>query len=202
MTPKWLALALAVGIGGSGIVLLAQKKSRQEQEERRKEERIKELSRKLGKLAAMRAPSAEQRFLQARATALLARARELPAGSHEFDRLRRAVGDLLEAGEEILEARQGESVNADGDQEEAARRLERAYFRIQEGDYFARLSAEPDAGDYLAHSRRLYQEARRDYDARQWRKARKLAEACSEIIEALERLAQARVRIPEPPRIE
>jgi hypothetical protein len=196
---KWLVFALLLGAAGGGRVIA---ESRQERAENKKKERLGELTRELRKLNGLTAPSAEQAFLHQRASALLGRAKELPAGSHEFDRVRRAVEDLLEASDEISKARQAPRGNEEDDQEETARRLERTYFRIQQGDYFARLSGELDGGDYVRHARRLYQQSRSAYDAGEWRKARRLAEASSEIIGALERLAQARVRIPEPPRIE
>jgi hypothetical protein len=192
-------------VAGAGSAAIAQSRaSRQEREERKKKERLEELSKDLRKLTGTRAPSAEQTFLHERASALLVRAGQAAAGSHEFDRVRRAVDDLLEASEEIFKARQPPSreEKEEDDLEETARRLERTYFRIQQGDYFARLSGEPDGGAYVQHAKRLYQQSRSAYDARELRKARRLAEASSEIIGALERLAQARVPIPEPPRIE
>jgi hypothetical protein len=184
------AAALVILVPAAGVLSGAEKKR----------DRLKEAADKLNGLATKPGPSEEQAFLHARASVLLERARQT-GDSYVADRLRRAIDDLLEASQTIFESRQRDRKADRDDQEDSARRLERAYFRVQQGPYFGRLSGEPDAPEYIQHAQRLYQQARTAYDGKRWREAEKLAEASSDIIEALERLAQARVRIPEPPRL-
>jgi hypothetical protein len=126
-------------------------------------------------------------------------ARQAEAGSYLFGRLENAIGNLLDAVEEIAES---EGNADDGDtQERAAKDLERAYFRVRQGDYFARMSTERDAKAYGKTAQVLYQKGRAAYEMKQYRKARRLAEAARDVIDGLEDLAQAAVRIPEPPQL-
>jgi hypothetical protein len=140
----------------------------------------------------------------------LDRSRRAAAGSYLLDRLESAMDDLLDAGEEILESRldlreqQGNRdrrQNPDEARRDTVRQLERGYFRIQQGDYFARQSQESDAQEYVLVARRLYQLARAAYDAADYVGARRLSEASERTIDALESLAQAAVPVPEPPRL-
>ena len=70
---------------------------------------------------------------------------------------------------------------------------------MQQADYFAGLSGEKDAKQYLTRSRSLYQQARSAYDSRQYDRAQLLGDAASNIVTALENLAHACLRIPDPP---
>jgi len=183
------------------LVVAAGARDRRRSEAEKRQEKIAELSRKLARRAAIASPSAEQKFLHARAAALLERLMTNVQDGYVFDRLSRAVDDLLEASEEIAESREPERRPRAGDREEAARELQRHYFRVQQAKYFAGLSGESDAAVWVKHSRALYQQGRSAYDAQQYRKARKLAEAAALIVSALERLAQARASGAEPPRL-
>jgi hypothetical protein len=80
-----------------------------------------------------------------------------------------------------------------------ARDLEHTYFRVTQGEYFARQSREARAPEYVRMAQRLYQQARVAYDAGDLRRARRLAGAAKEVINSLENLAQAAVPVPEPP---
>ena len=198
-----LVLVLALTAGGtSGEQRERKREDPKERAARRQRERVEELSRKLARRQAAPQPSEDNQFLHAQASVLMERARQTGGDSYRFDRICRAADALLEASESIFESRQPEKESEPDDQEDAARRLERSYFRIQQGDYFARQSGEAEAGVYLKHARALYQQARGAYDQKQYRKAEKLGEAAGEIISALERLAQATVRVPEPPRLQ
>jgi hypothetical protein len=137
-------------------------------------------------------------FLNQRASMLLERARQT-SEPYQFDRLRRAADALLEATQRI-ESRAGEDNDKD-DQEKAARTLQRHYFRVQQAEYFAKMSGDPDAALYIPHCRSLYQQARSAYDARKFDRARRLGEAASLVVGALENLAHAAVRVPDPPRL-
>ena len=152
----------------------------------------------------------ENRSLAQKVSTLLERSRQAPAGSYLLDRLESAMDDLLDASENILESRSGRgdrqgNRDREPDPDEArrstARELERSYFRIQQGDYFARQSQEGDASEYGILARRLYQLARAAYDASDFSGARDLSDASRKVIDALESLAQAAVPVPDPPRL-
>ena len=178
--------------------------------EERKTESIRNTSQRLSRLSARPDLSQENRILGQKVSALLERSRLAAAGSYLLDRLETSMDDLLDASDEVLESsldlrnRQGNR-NRQQDVDEArrstVRELERSYFRIQQGDYFARQSQESDAHEYVLVARRLYQLARAAYDAGDYAGARGLSEASQKVIDGLESLAQAAVPIPEPPRL-
>lgn len=171
--------------------------------EERKADSLKRISRQLDRLSSRTDLAQEHRFLYGQVSALLARSRQAAAGSYLFFRLESAMERLLDASEQILEAGHERDRNESTQEvmRRAARDLERTYFRIQQGDYFAQQSQESSAPEYVLTARRLYQLARAAYDARDYGRARDLAEASREVITALESLAQAAVPIPEPPRL-
>ena len=145
----------------------------------------------------------ENVFLHEQIGILVERCRRAAAGSFLVERLDLAMKDLLEASERIIEARNGR-LNDDRSEEMRflmARDLERTYFRIQQGDYFARQSQGVSAGQYVRVARRLYQVARVAYDDREYARVRLLSEAARDIIMSVERLAQAEIGVPDPPRL-
>jgi len=168
--------------------------------EKRQDEKLKKLGETLSRRQAVTQPSELIRFLNARAAAILERARQSRSDNYVFERLAGAADDLLEAVEEVLEAA-SESESNPKEKAETARRLERYYFRVQQADYFAARSGEADAAAWVKHARGLYQQARGAYDAGLFKKARRLGGAADSIVDALESLAQASVRVPEPPRL-
>ena len=179
--------------------------------EERKAETLRRVSQRLTRLSAR--PdllSPEGRFLADKVSALLERSRQAAAGSYLFDRLESAMDDLLDASYLILESRgdrrdRDRDRDRDGNLEETRRRtareLERSYFHIQQGDYFARQSQESNPAEYVLTARRLYQLARAAYDGGDYIQARRLAEAARKVIDGLESLAQAAVPIPDPPNL-
>ena len=175
---------------------------RSRRDEERKAERLAEASQRLARLSSRADLNVENRFLHEQVSLLVERSRQSPAGSHLLDRLESAIDDLLDASEDIVDAR-GDREESDADAAETNRRtardLERTYFRLMQGDYFARQSQEDNAGEYVLTARRLYQQARVAYDNADYRGARRLAEAAREVISGLESLAQAAVPVPEPP---
>ena len=198
----WSLLAgfVAVMVGG---VLLAQRGRRAEE---RKQRDLNELSSRFNRLASDPELAEEQHFLHERVQELMERARQAEAGSYLFGRLEEAMDDLLDASDELRDARRVPQDNDNDDdeqeaQERTARDLEQAYFRVRQGDYFARQSGEPQGKNYAQTAQRLYQQARAAYDGKEFRRARHLADAAREVIEGLENLAQAAVRIPEPPKL-
>jgi len=192
-----LLLCLAAASLAAWVVTGKERRSEAE----RQQEKIRELRKKLARRTGLAKAGEEQKFLHARAAALLDRLKPSAQDRYVFDRISRAAGDLLEASEEIAESREPEDRREPGDREQASRDLQRYYFRVQQAEYFAGLSGESDAAEYVKHSRALYQQGRSAYDAGQYRRARKLGEAAGLVVSALERLAQARFSAPEPPRL-
>jgi len=196
MLRNYLALAVLLCLG---TATAGANQSRSSRAERNKIEDLDDLSRRFNRQTAFRNLSPETEFLHARATALMDRARQAEAGSYLFGRLENTIDNLLDAVEEI--AKSEETGDDDDTQERAAKDLERAYFRVRQGDYFARMSTEGDSKAYVKTAQALYQKGRGAYEMKQYRKARRLAEAAREVIDALEDLAQAAVRIPDPPQL-
>jgi hypothetical protein len=184
--------ALTVGVAWAG-----------DDKRERGERRLQGLETRIRKLP--RADGDEIRaFLQSETQRLIARTRGLSYTSYEFDRMMEALDDLLDACEDLaaaVRARNGAEREKET-RDSVAKQLERAYFRVQQGDYFARLSADSHGREYVLRSRQLYQRARAAYDTRDYRRAAKLASASSELVNVLENLAQAAVRKPEPPVLE
>lgn len=194
----------AIAFLGAALALLAAGGEDDEaaKRERRQRERIEELAEKLGRrMFTYPDPTPGQVWLHDRAAALLERTKQAREDGYRFDRVARATDALLEASESILESREEEDPDED-DEEDTARDLERDYFRVQQCEYFARQSGEPDAGDYVKLARSLYQQARQAFDAKRFDRAERLGDAASHVAGALEYLAQSAIRVPEPPRLE
>ena len=165
-------------------------------------EKIEDLSKKLERRLKVRNPSKENVFLHEQAAVLLVRLKQSREDSSRFDRLARAADALLESSERIFDAREKDrDDDDDDDRRKTALDLQRDYFRLQQAQYFARQSGEKDAKTYVKHARSIYQQARRAFDAQTYRKAETLGDAASYIVRALENLAQAAIRVPEPPRL-
>jgi hypothetical protein len=172
---------------------------RDDKDRRRSEQRLVKLETRAQRLGADASES--NSFLVQETRRLAEQCRSLPAGSYKYDRLLEALDDLLDAREDLRAAHRNESAK-DGKpvtRDDTAKRLERAYFRLQQGEYFAGLSRENGAPEYISLSRQLYQKARTAYDAKEYLRANRLASASSECVNVLENLAQAAVRKPEPP---
>jgi hypothetical protein len=202
--PQRLALVLLLVAPLLAPALLSADERRSH--EREKIEDLDELSGRLNALASQSGLSEEQQFLHARVSELLGRAREAPAGSYLFDRLDSAIDDLLDASRELQRITRPDEDEEEEDREsdaqrETARDLEKTYFRVRQAEYFADQSAEPKAADYVRLVQRLYQQGRSAYDGGRYWRARRFADAARQVVEGLEGLAQAAVRIPEPPRL-
>jgi hypothetical protein len=164
---------------------------------------IRRASERLGHLVARPGGTDETMFLHEQAESLIERWRRAPAGSFQAERLELATDDLLDASEHLLAAR-GLRPGGEADEETRrlmARDLERTYFRLREGAYFAGQAQERNAQQYVVAARRIYQLARAAYDEREYARVRLLSEGAREIISGLERLAQAAFGVPDPPRL-
>ena len=197
MARLFLVLAL---VFTASLDVEAQRNARRAEE--RKARSLGRVSRQLDRLSSAPDLSQDNRFLHEQVASLLERSHQTPTGSALFYRLESAMQNLLGASGRILQTREREG---DANIEEARRRtvrdLERSYFRVQQGDYFARQSQESNAAEYVAAARQLYQLARVAYDQGDLRRARDLAEAARRVTSGLEDLAQAAVPLPEPPRL-
>lgn len=185
------------------ILCIGDLRAGNEQDDRRRAERkLTGLEARAKRIAAAHSTAPFEPFLQQETKRLLERCRAFAPASYKFDRMLEALDDLLDARDELLAAAaqtQPSQKDSEDERRDTAKRLERSYFRVQQGDYFARLSADEHAKEYVALSRQLYQRARAFYDTRDYRRADKLASASSELVNVLENLAQAAVRKLEPP---
>ena len=202
-TRRIIALSFAAVLAFSAAMAADRKKKSPEEE---KLEDLNELAGRYNKLTLDAELSEEQRFIHARVAELLERAREAPAKSYIFDRLESAIDDLLDGSGEIRKVREPDEDEAKEDRERnaqsrTARELERAYFRVKQGDYFGKLSGDSRAQEYVRVAGRLYQHGRQAYDSQRFWRARRYADAAREVIDSLESLAQAAVPVPEPPEL-
>jgi hypothetical protein len=82
---------------------------------------------------------------------------------------------------------------------EIADHLQRVYFRLQQAEYFANASGDPDAKSLPPVARRLYENARKAYDSGNWFTADEFAKSADDTIHGLEDLAQAAAPAPPSP---
>lgn len=193
-------LTLMAWLLGAGLAYADEDKER---ERRRDERRLSGLEARAKKFAASDASELSV-FLQQESARVLERCRALlPSSSYRFDRMLEALDDLLDTRDDLQEAASPANSRRKEDDErrETAKRLERAYFRVQQADYFAKLSEDKHASEYIGFSRQLYQRARTAYDAQEYHRANHLASASSELVSVLENFAQSAVRKPEPPEL-
>lgn len=178
------------------------KKSKRTPEEQKARDLAK-IGQRLKKSTCRAAADPECGFAHARAEQLLARAHQAPAKSFLFGRLESAIDDLLDAVEVLRKLDEGgkDDDDPEGAMKKSARDLERTYFRLKQGEYFVKFSGEDDGAAYAAASQRLYQRARKAYDQKDYRRARRYGEAARELINGLENLAQAAAPLREPPRL-
>lgn len=194
MTRRTLLAALLLGSGAARAERRKDKRSNEE----RKAKALRGLLQRLRKLRAESPSIPEQATIHSYAESLLDEAKGANAGSYLIGRLFCAADGLLDSSEELDELKRSKPIEKDT-REKAARDLTNAYFRVKQGDYYASAAKHPWAPELVPLSQRFYQIARREYDAGANTRARHYAEAARELISALECLAQAAVRVPEPP---
>lgn len=174
---------------------------RKKSPEQRQRDELRDAQRRLARELKTNGTSPELDFVRERATELIELAAAQPPKSYKYDRLEAAIDDLLDAGEHLAELlRHGDRKDTEG-RAKTARELEGTYFRVTQAEYFAGLSKDPHAREYVRLARGLYQSARREYDAERYWRARRFSDASSEIVQTLESLAQSEVRIPTPPEL-
>ncbi len=165
---------------------------------RSKQDRLDYLDRMLSRQMENSEPEPEVAFLRARASELLERAKLAMEKNFQFDRLAAAVDNLLRSADKITTARKSDRMD-DRNRRETALLLQKCYFRVQQATYFADLGKEKEAEQYVTYTRSLYQQARSAYDSKLYDRAQLLGESSSLIVMALENIAHASMRIPDPP---
>ncbi len=83
--------------------------------------------------------------------------------------------------------------------EEVSRHLERAYFRLQQADYFLSQTRDARAKDLPQTGRRFYESAVQAYDKGDYLPAEEDARCVDDTVRTLEELAQAASPMPPPP---
>lgn len=194
---RWALLMFGALVLSPGWVCAEREKTPAE----RKKATLRQARQRIERKLRVAGADADLDFIRERARELLGRAAAESAKSYRYDRLEEALDDLLDAGEELAELlREGNKRDTEG-QRTTALELENAYFRVTQAEYFARLSDDPQGKDYVRLARGLYQKARREYDAKQYWRARRYGDASREIVNTLEALAQSVVRVPDPPEL-
>ncbi len=194
-----------------------QKKPKLTREEKlaRELDQLERLMRDVEKYAGMKAAVLQEAApILAQAGELCGKARnKLAAGETPVaDRLKEAAEELLEGVERLANARlrmrwnDGNAYPAtpgQDDRREAAKELERAYFRSAELKFFAQRSGADSVGRLAALSRRFYQEGRAAFDREEFFVAAQLAKASRDLSSAVEEYIQARLPedLPPPPKV-
>jgi hypothetical protein len=152
------------------------------------------------RLAQVRVTDKDSEGLISAAQRELERALEKLKGNEVYaaDRLQAAADAFVHAAEHSLHLGDGPKGPAP-QPGEIADHLQRVYFRLQQADFFARASGEPEAKPLPGLARKYYEEARKAYDRGSWFAADEYAKSADDTIRALENLAQASVPEPPPP---
>jgi hypothetical protein len=160
--------------------------------------------------------SKEVEPLLADAAKLQQQARKTLASGQTYvaERMKSASRNLGEAVEHLANARlnlkwdddDGRTEDPDREdhsEKDAARELERAYFRTAQLNFFARQKGAGGVSEWATLSRRLYQEGRAVFDKQEYFKARQLAKASEELSSAVEKYLQSQLpeELPPPPKV-
>lgn len=141
----------------------------------------------------------EIEFIHSRASELLERAKSSRDNYFQFDRFIAATNAMLEASDRIVWSRKIERAPQEQDYWGAGLFLPGCYFRVRQAEFFASLIGEKNTEQYVTWSKSFYQQARGAYDAREYQRAKLLADASFSIVFALECIAQATVQMPDTP---
>lgn len=158
--------------------------------------RIEDVSRKLARTRAVNQPAKEA----------LMEARQFLRSAKEAERKERAfvAGRYAAAADAMIrvaEHQQHLNVVRGPGRPEVARHLERAYFRLQQANYFLAQSHDAGARSLPGLARGFYEEAVKAYDAGNYSAADEWAKCVEDTVAALENLAQSATPVPPlPPR--
>jgi hypothetical protein len=158
------------------------------------ESNLKDAGKKLEIVKGISRPGPDIEFLQSKASDLLKQSSQARNRFFKCERLLNATNALLDAAYGIFASRKADSTPQDfwG----CSRILQSLHSRIQQADFFASMKAEKNSEQYLTLTRSLYQQAQSAYDAREYQKAKYLADASWSIVTALESIAQAAIPTP------
>lgn len=160
---------------------------------------LEETTKRLEKSKNISPQGPELEFLTGSAADLLEQAKSSRDNFFRFGRLIAAANAMLEAGDKIVWLRKIERVRQEKDFWGAGFMLQGCYFRVRQADFFASLSGEKNAEQYVTWSKTFYQQARVALDAHEYQRAQLYGEASSFIVFALECIAQASVQMPDTP---
>jgi hypothetical protein len=160
---------------------------------------LEETTKRLEKSKNISQPGPEIEFLNARATELLERAMGSRDNFFRFGRFIAAANAVLEASDRMLWLRKVERMPQQQDYWGAGFILPGCYFRVRQAEFFASLTNEKNAEQYVTWSKSFYQQARVAYDAHEYQRSRLYGDASYSIVFALECIAQATVQVPETP---
>jgi hypothetical protein len=156
---------------------------------------LKDAAKKLEIVKGFKRPGTDIESLQSKASDLLKQSNQVKTNFWKCERLVNAANSLLDAAYCMYASRKADDAQADflG----VGRMLQGFLFRLQQADFFVQAIPDRNSELYVTLARSLYQQARSAYDAREFQKANYLVDASSNIVTALESLAQA--AIPPPP---
>lgn len=119
----------------------------------------------------------------------------------ESDQLARGAEALARAIDHLRHA--SDPARAKGlSREEQTVRLEKAYFRLQQGEYFAEHTPDALAKELSAVARRLYQRARQAFDGGNSLEVDEFTKASGEVVKCIEHLARLALPLRTAPRLE
>jgi hypothetical protein len=159
------------------------------------ESALKDAAKKLDIVKGFKRPGSDIESLQSKASDLLKQSNQAKNNFWKCERLVNAASSLLDAAYCMYASRKSDDAQADflG----VGRILQGFIFRVQQADYFVQAIPDKNSELYVTLARSMYQQARSAYDAREFQKAKYLVDASSNIVTALESIAQA--AIPPPP---
>jgi hypothetical protein len=158
---------------------------------------LEETAKRLEKSKNISQPGPEIEFLNARASEMLERAKSSRDNFFRFGRFIAAANAILEASDRMIWLRKVERTPQERDFWGAGFALPGFYFRVRQAEFFASLSGEKNAEQYVTWSKSFYQQARVAFDAHEYQRARLYGDASSFIVFALECIAQATVQMPD-----
>jgi hypothetical protein len=160
---------------------------------------LEETTKRLEKAKNANSSGPEMEFIHSRASELLERAKASRDNYFRFERFIAATNAMLEASDRIVWSRKIEHAPQEQDFWGAGLFLPGCYFRVRQADFFASLIGEKNMEQYVTWAKSFYQQARGALDAREYQKARLLADASWFMVWALECIAQATVQMPDTP---
>ena len=158
-------------------------------------------TKRLEQLKSAKEKGSEIKFIIERTSDLIERAKKERDNRFRYERLLNAANALLGSGDLILLSqkkptlpmRERDYWNMTGTT------LMVCFSRVRQAEFFAPMSREKKADEYVKMARTLHRQAGDAYGAHNYHKAMLLAQSAESIVFALESLAQAAIPMPKPP---